>query len=254
MTLRLYTFGISHFAEKARWALDYKRIEYEEKRLAPGSHVPIIKRIAPCSTVPVLVDGRRVVQGSSAIIDHVDALSPELPLTPLDASERERTRELEPWLDRELGEPVRRILYHYALDHRDLVISLFTQGTPWWGAAICRVAFPLIRDRIREMYGINAANVALDRDRVAKAFERIDALLASSAFLTGDHFSRADITLAALTAPIWSPNEHPLRWPAAERYPREITAFREQFAGTRTREHVLRIYRDYRRPVRPLAA
>ena len=107
MTPRLYTFAISHFAEKARWALDYKGIEYEEKRLVPGSHIPIIRRIAPRTMVPVLVDGELVIQGSSAIIDHVDTLIPERPLTPSDASERERARELEPWLDRELGEPLR---------------------------------------------------------------------------------------------------------------------------------------------------
>ena len=29
---RLYTFTISHFAEKARWSLDYKAIHYQEKR------------------------------------------------------------------------------------------------------------------------------------------------------------------------------------------------------------------------------
>ncbi len=51
---RLYTFTISHFAEKARWSLDYKGIHYQEKRLVPGSHVPIVKRIAPSTVVPVL--------------------------------------------------------------------------------------------------------------------------------------------------------------------------------------------------------
>ena len=47
MMTRLYTFTISHFAEKARWALDYKGIHYQEKRLVPGSHIPIVKRMAP---------------------------------------------------------------------------------------------------------------------------------------------------------------------------------------------------------------
>ena len=69
---RLYTFTISHFAEKARWSLDYKGIHYQEKRLVPGSHVPIIKRIAPSTFVPVLQDAGRIIQGSSAIIDYVD--------------------------------------------------------------------------------------------------------------------------------------------------------------------------------------
>ena len=82
---RLYTFTISHFAEKARWSLDYKGIHYQEKRLVPGSHVPIIKRIAPSTFVPVLQDAGRVIQGSSAIIDYVDEHSPEPPLTPADS-------------------------------------------------------------------------------------------------------------------------------------------------------------------------
>ena len=62
---RLYTFTISHFAEKARWSLDYKGIHYQEKRLVPGSHVPIVKRIAPNAFVPVLQDVGRTIQGSS---------------------------------------------------------------------------------------------------------------------------------------------------------------------------------------------
>ena len=74
---RLYTFTISHFAEKARWSLDYKGIPYQEKRLVPGSHIPIVKRIAPSTFVPVLQDAGRIIQGSSAIIDYVDELSPE---------------------------------------------------------------------------------------------------------------------------------------------------------------------------------
>ena len=36
--LKLYTFNISHFSEKARWALDYEGILYEERVLLPGPH------------------------------------------------------------------------------------------------------------------------------------------------------------------------------------------------------------------------
>ena len=108
---RLYTFTISHFAEKARWSLDYKGIHYQEKRLVPGSHVLFVKRIAPSTFVPVLQDAGRIIQGSSAIIDYVDEHSPEPPLTPADPSERQRTLELERWLDCEFGERVRRVFF-----------------------------------------------------------------------------------------------------------------------------------------------
>jgi glutathione S-transferase len=253
MSARLYTFSISHFAEKARWALDYKGIAYAEARLVPGTHMAIVRRIAPRTTVPVLVDRGRVIQGSSAIIDWADTHASERPLTPTDASERERVLELERWLDVELGEPLRRVFYHYALDHRELVISLFTQGGPWWGKPFCRLAFPLIRQRIRGMYAINEANVAADKERIAGAYERIDGLLASSPFLVGDRFSRADLTLAALLAPMWRPEEHPTRWPRLEAYPAEVNALRARFEQTRARAHALRAYREHRARGKPLA-
>jgi glutathione S-transferase len=245
---RLYTFTISHFAEKARWSLDYKGIHYQEKRLVPGSHVPIIKRIAPSTFVPVLQDAGRIIQGSSAIIDYVDEHSPEPPLTPADPSERQRTLELERWLDCEFGERVRRVFYFHALNHRDLAIPLFNQGGPWWGRLFCRVGFRMIANRIRQMYAITAENVALDMDRVTAAYERLDTLLENRRYLVGDRFSRADLTLAALAAPTWRPREHSTYWPPDELYPHEITAFRARFAKTRTREHVLRMYREHRLP------
>ena len=245
---RLYTFTISHFAEKARWSLDYKGIHYQERRLVPGSHVPIVKRMAHSTFVPVLLDAGRIIQGSSAIIDYVEAHSPEPPLAPADPSKRQRTLELEQWLDCEFGERVRRIFYFHALSHRDLVIPLFNQGGPWWGRLFCRVGFRVIANRIRQMYAITAENVALDMDRVTAVYERLDTLLENRRYLVGDRFSRADLTLAALAAPTWRPPEHSTYWPPDELYPHEITAFRARFANTRTREHVLRMYREHRLP------
>ena len=43
--LKLYTFNVSHFAEKARWALDFERIAYEEKVLLPGPHQLVTRRM-----------------------------------------------------------------------------------------------------------------------------------------------------------------------------------------------------------------
>ena len=44
--LKLYTFNISHFSEKARWALDYEGIPYEERVLLPGPHQLVTRRVA----------------------------------------------------------------------------------------------------------------------------------------------------------------------------------------------------------------
>ena len=106
----------------------------------------------------------------------------------------------------------------------------------------------MIVNRIRQMYEITAENVALDMDRVTAAYERLDTLLENRRYLVGDRFSRADLTLAALAAPMWRPPEHSTRWPLDELYPHEIEAFRARLAKTRTREHVLRMYREHRLP------
>ncbi len=66
--------------------------------------------------------------------------------------------ELERWLDREFGEPVRRVFYFHALNHPGLLIPLFIQGEPWWGRLFCRVGFRTIANRMRQMYAITAEN------------------------------------------------------------------------------------------------
>lgn len=37
----LWHIPVSHYNEKVRWALDYKRIEHERKAPPPPSHMPI---------------------------------------------------------------------------------------------------------------------------------------------------------------------------------------------------------------------
>jgi glutathione S-transferase len=197
--------------------------------------------------VPVLEDAGRSIQGSSAIINYVEEHSPEPTLTPADPYERQSTLELERWFDCEFGERVRRIFYYHALDHRDLVITLFNQGGPWWGRLFCRVGVRMIANRIRQLYEITAENVALDVDRVTAAYERLDKLLENRRYLVGDRFSRADLTLAALAAPMWRPPEH-----STLATGRALSARNRSLPGSfreeRTREHVLRMYREHRLP------
>ena len=44
--LTLYTFGLSHYCEKARWSLDLCGVPYQEVRWAPGPHLLTARRIA----------------------------------------------------------------------------------------------------------------------------------------------------------------------------------------------------------------
>ena len=142
--MRLYTFNISHFAEKARWALDRTGIRYHERVLMPGPHILTIRRLRQGATsVPAIVDEGRAIQGSSRIIDYIDEryLEPDRRLTPAEPELQKESLELERWLDAEIGEAARRFFYHHALPHRELVGPLFTQRGPWWGKMFCGLAY-----------------------------------------------------------------------------------------------------------------
>ena len=70
MTATLYQFPISHFCEKARWALDYKGVPFQPHNLLPGLHMNTARRLASNTSVPILDHDGTVVQGSAAIISH----------------------------------------------------------------------------------------------------------------------------------------------------------------------------------------
>jgi glutathione S-transferase len=245
--LRLYTFQISHYAEKARWALDWKGVRYQERRLLPGPHLAVTRRLSKVTSVPILLCDGKMVQGSGAIIDFADDRWPERPLTARAAPERERSQELERWLDDELGPPLRRVFYFHALPERKLVRSLFTQSGPWWGRVFYGLGYDFVAGRIRALYKINAETAAQDHKRLGAVFARLDQLLDGRSYLVGDGFGRADLTLAALAAPLWDPPEHPTRWPSADAYPTALRELREEFARSRAHDHVMRMYREHRR-------
>jgi glutathione S-transferase len=70
----LYIFNISHYCEKARWALDYFGIEHEMRHVMVGAHRRIAKKLgAKRGSVPFLQTDDGVIAGSSAIIDWCEA-------------------------------------------------------------------------------------------------------------------------------------------------------------------------------------
>ena len=87
--IKLYQFPCSHFCEKARWALEYKRVAYQPVNLMPRFHLKPMRKLAPKSCVPVLVDEETVVQEASAIITYLETKFPSPALTPHDCLSRQ---------------------------------------------------------------------------------------------------------------------------------------------------------------------
>jgi glutathione S-transferase len=244
--VRIYTFTISHFSEKVRWALDYEGIEYTERRLLPGAHIPIVRWSAPKQSVPVLFHDDVVVQGSSTILDYVQNTLNASKLTPPTEALALQSAKLEALADHALGLGVQRIVYQELLSDKPAIVDVWTQQGPSWGPLFCNIAFPIMAYKIRQMYGVTPEGVASAKETFRRAFEQLDQILAKRRYLILDDApTRADITVAALLAPLCMPPEHTVRWP---KITDEAMAVFREFEGRPTWELVLRMYREHRKP------
>jgi glutathione S-transferase len=183
---KLITFGISHYCEKARWALDWHGISYNEIDWPPGLHRVLLKRYgARGTTLPVLLDGKTVVQGSSAIID---------------------------WAESKVQDGVRSLNPRSANDCRVAAKPLSvcqagaffqdidsTSGSMMW---------PVTRRIMIRMYDIRPGAASESRLRLESELDWLDAKLSDGRFyLASDRFSRADLTVASLLAFLARPKE-----------------------------------------------
>lgn len=206
--LVLYQLYISHFCEKARWALDYKGLDYKAVNLLPGPHMKTARALSGQTALPILVHDDRTVNESSAIISYLDERFPQPALTPDDPALRREALEWEALADRDIGPHVRRICYQVLLDHPHAVLPLFTAGGPWYGPLMMRMAFPRLRKIMRSYMTINAEAAAESRAVLDAALDKIAARLEGRRFLVGDHFTRADLAVAALLAPMFMPEQY----------------------------------------------
>jgi glutathione S-transferase len=240
---RLTTFLVSHFSEKARWALDYEGVAYEERPLLPGPHLLVTRGLAKRTCVPILEHAGRVIQGSSPILDYLASELGKDGLEP-DSASAARAREFEALADRAFGLGVQRISYSYLLDGpRQGVIELFTQRGPWWGRPFYAMTFPIIAKETRRMYHVTPERTEESKTLFRSAMTEFDALLDGRPYLGGEKPNRLDITVAALLAPLCRPPEHVMHWPEL---PEGLAQFAHEFADRPTWHHVLKMYRLHR--------
>lgn len=244
--LRLITIGFSHFCEKARWALDRSELRYREEAHVPMMHWAASVGAGGGRTVPVLVTPEGVLRESTPILDYVDArLAAERRLFP-DESEAE-VRALVEEFDRGLGPAVRRWLYWHLLRSREAGRELLSSTGPAWQRRLVRPLYPVMRVLMVRGLKIDAKSAARSMERMQRSFEVVEGRLADGRpFLTGDRFTAADLTFAALAGGLMLPPEY--GWPvppsvgAIPEIAGMIAATRERGAG----QFVLRMYREQR--------
>jgi glutathione S-transferase len=205
--LRLVTIPISHYCEKARWALERAGIPYREERHVQGIHRFAARRAGGGTTVPVLVTPDRAIGESQEILAWVDARTPaEHRLFPREPRARQEVDDLCGCFDRELGPRGRRLMYVHMLPQRELAMRFNNAGVPAWEDRAIRHGWPLFARLIQHALEIQPGIEIEDEAAVWREFDRVAELLADGRpFLCGESFGAADLTFAALSAAIVMP-------------------------------------------------
>lgn len=246
----LWQIDISHYSEKARWALEYKGVDHRRRSPLPGTHIPIALALTRGGqvTMPVLqIDGENVGD-STAIIAALEARYPEPPLYPSDPEERARALELEDWFDENLGPHARLLAFYELIQEPEVFAEVAAAAVP----GPLGKAKPLVGAYARTFTSLrfNANsddNAERAREAIVAALDKLEAEMeqGDGEFLVGDSFSVADLTAASLFCPLVVPPEGPLRTDLPR--PTALERFRESLSDRRGYQWVEETFRKHRR-------
>lgn len=251
----LWQIDVSHYSEKARWALSWKGIEHRRRSPVPGAHMAVALWLTRGAqyTLPVLsIDGQRVGD-STAIVASLEERFPDPPLYPSDVADRQRALELEEFFDEELGPDIRLLAWHELGNDRKRFAALMERTAPGPLAKLGRPAaayaraYTGLRFRVRSPQAAERA-----RAKILAALDRLEAELGDGEYLVGERFSVADLTAASLFYPLVLPEGGPIPpdQPSAEGFER----FREPLKERPGFRWVAETYRRHRRPAKAAAA
>lgn len=222
----LWQFAASHYAEKARWALDYKQVAHIRRSLLPGPHMIRVRAMTGQTQIPVLQLNGATMFDSTRIIAALEREYPDPPLYPSDPGERERALGLEEFFDEALGPYVRLWSYFMLMPHTATLMSAFVGHGPAHKRAMFRATFPMVRPVIKRMLGVSPDNARAAREKIIGVMDRIAAESRRSGYLVGSRFTVADLTAAALLSPLLTPKEFQY---GPQEMPRAFIEAREQF-------------------------
>ena len=218
MQRRLLTIPISHYCEKARWALERAGLEYREERHIQGMNWVVSKRSRGHGTLPVLICEAGVLAESEAIVRYADAhLREAQRLFPDGADE---VIALCRDLDAGLGPEGRRLMYAHMLSRKALMLEFNNVGVPRWEDRFMRVGFTAVTPLVKRRLAITPGVEVADEADVWRELDWVAELLSDGRpYLSGGRFGAADLTFAALSAAVVVPSDYGTELPAVDVMP-----------------------------------
>ncbi len=207
----LYIFAISHYCEKARWALDHFGVDYRVRHVMPGLNRSIAKKLGgKGGALPFLHTDAALVQGSSAIIDWAEANRAEGRAS-ISGNDPATIAAMEKRLDDVAGVHIRRTYYSEALlDNPASVRPIFSRDLPLLQKWAITLGWSKVVPVMIKGMDLGREQGLQSRAILAAELDWLDGVLSDGRlYLDGKGFSRADMTAASLLAPLVNPAEHP---------------------------------------------
>jgi glutathione S-transferase len=253
--LRLITITISHYCEKARWALERQGVPFLEEGHLGVLHLVSTRLAGGARTVPKLVIEKKgagpvLLNESAEIVRFADENRVPGASTLFPDG---KVEEIGSWVtkfDKLVGPHVRRWVYYYMLGSRFAFEIVNQGGTSWLEKAIFWVMWPLFKIMYTKTFNLTDAGCKRSLARLEEVFCEVDKVLADGRkYLTGNQFTAADLTLAALAYPVLlPPGVEAATYPPLDKLPVElenqVLAWRKRPFG----QLVLRAYAEERSP------
>ncbi|HWH10339.1 MAG TPA: glutathione S-transferase family protein [Solirubrobacteraceae bacterium] len=244
----LVTIPISHYCEKARWALDRSGVPYVEHAHLQFVHRFAARRAGGGTTVPVFVSPEGALTESADILDYADAHSPaDRRIYPDDPAAVAEIRGLEREFDDRLGPHGRRWMYHLLRRRSDLASRYGTAGVPTFERVMLPVVYPAVYAWIDRHLEITQDTSDQSIDEVRAVFDEVGARLSDGrSHLCGDGFTAADLTFSALAAAVIMPPGYGVELPPPDELPPAAAEVVHELRAHPAGRHALAMFRDER--------
>ncbi len=244
----LWQLELSHYNEKVRWALDYKRVPHERRSLLPGPHRATAERLtADTSTTPVLTLDGRSIGDSSRIIAAIEQRWPQPSLYPDNDGQRQRALELEEFFDEKLGPHFRRAFYDALLPRtRSCCSPCSAMASRPSSEPLCTPDSPRCARPCAGACRSTPPGPRPVAQKVIAAMDRLEREISAGGYLVGDSFTVADLTAAALFYGVARPPEFPYPMCADDRLPGAWREFLDSLAQRPGGQWVADIYHRHR--------